>query len=110
MLLYVVLVADWAAGVAEVAGAGGGVTTIHMKHEPNSLILGGEHDGQRVYTTPKQHHIRIGDQSYHRVPQYLIADQDVFKTAQLSMSEMFELLFRSYSAFRKIENQSDSAC
>ena len=74
-----------------------------MNKLPNSTIIGGTSDAQRIYADPKAHQAMHRGERYMRVPCYLVGNQDIFVPASLSYSQLMELLVESYVKLKEIE-------
>lgn len=76
-----------------------------MNKLPNSVIIGGTSDAQRIYADAKAHQVMHRGERYMRVPPYMVGNQDIFVPAALSYEQLMELLVESYIKLKEVESQ-----
>jgi len=76
-----------------------------MNKLPNSTLIGGTSDAQRIYADPKAHQVLHRGERYSRIPGWLIGNQNVFVPAMLSYEQLMELLVESYVNLKELEKQ-----
>lgn len=77
--------------------------SIYMNKLPNSIIIGGKSDGERVYADAKAHQVVHRGERYLRVPCWLVGNQDIFVPASLSYEELMHKLIDSYERSKRNE-------
>jgi hypothetical protein len=76
-----------------------------MNKLPNSTLIGGTSDAQRIYADSKAHQVTHRGERYMRVPPYMIGNLDIFVPAALSYAQLMELLVESYVKMKELEKQ-----
>lgn len=70
--------------------------SIYMNKLPNSIIVGGKSDGERVYAEAKAHQVVHRGERYLRVPGWLVGNQDIFVPATVSYEQLMQMLVETY--------------
>jgi hypothetical protein len=70
--------------------------SIYMNKLPNSIIIGGKSDGERVYADAKAHQVVHRGERYLRVPGWLVGNQDIFVPATISYEQLMRMLVETY--------------
>jgi hypothetical protein len=70
--------------------------SIYMNKLPNSIIIGGKSDGERVYADAKAHQVVHRGERYLRVPGWLVGNQDIFVPATVSYEQLMQMLVETY--------------
>ena len=80
-----------------------------MNKLPNSTLIGGTSDAQRIYADAKAHQVIHRGERYMRVPPYMIGNLDIFVPATLNYAQLMELLVESYIKLKAIESNDPPA-
>ncbi|TXH49337.1 MAG: hypothetical protein E6Q97_22905 [Desulfurellales bacterium] len=67
-----------------------------MSKLPNSIIIGGKSDGERVYADAKAHQVAHRGERYNRVPPWMCGNQNIFVPPLVSYEQLMQMLVDSY--------------
>lgn len=70
--------------------------SIYMNKLPNSIIIGGKSDGERVYADAKAHQVVHRGERYLRMPPWSCGNQDIFVPATVSYEQLMQMLVETY--------------
>ena len=70
--------------------------SIYMNKLPNSIIIGGKSDGERVYADAKAHQVVHRGERYLRMPPWMCGNQDIFVPATVSYEQLMQMLVETY--------------